>query len=486
MYRFGEIESLAMMKNVCLYIRIYNEIESKANDISEIVIRDHIRAKYNKDIPLFDLAEMKRLAKSFTKEGDIPSLLQLDEIISIYIKDTEKKAKELYKSVQDLISEYETSKHSTKDGFVYSSKELSVLESPVKKQLRNNYLVLILGTLLIGIAMVAIAYPLLSKLNIDLSSSFIKNEALALIVPILSSSIVIGFIILWLILRNNINKAMNVSGLISSKIGKIRRLENSIEKSRKKLDDYIESLKVVKFKDGKLTALDKLNYLLRIDNKFVADDKDEKVAEQPKEKIAEKKAMKDTTVKEFDTKGIELSGWSKMATASAEKKNCNVDLIARIGLITDSIKANKQTDAPVFSNVIKIYCEELSTSNREKMIVKSTSQIEMYKFYISMVEKLEPYEKLCKEKFGIDYDGEKYSYRVATDEEKNDISNYAFSIIENQFSSAYFSDKFKAKVYTKYNSFKIDISKTNKRVDLYRLYIEFLGDLKSRIRNYIR
>ena len=483
MYRFDKIESLEMMKNVCLYIRIYNEIETSAEEILDLVVRDHIREKYNKDIPLFDLAEFKRLAKSFTKEGNIPSLLQLDEIIAVYIKNVDKKAKELYKSIKDMDAEFITSKHITSDGFVYSSKELSVLERPVSKQLKSNFFALIFGAFLIGVACVAICYPLLSKFDIDLTSVLIKNKLVALYLPIFTGTTFIGLIILWLSLKKNIKRALNVYVLINAKIGEINRLEAKMEKTQKELDSLISSMKVVQFKDGKILGIDKLNYFLRIDNEFVAEE-----AKNQNAKVDNSvKAIQPEIAKIKSSKEIDIPGWSLKKFASVEKKNCNLDLVARIGLISDSIKANNETDSKEFAEVIQIYCNELSSTNRENQIVKESSQIKMYEFYTSMVDKLEPYEKLCKSKYGIDYDGEKYSYRVASDEEKEAILGYIFTIIESQLSSAYYSDKFKDKVYTKYNDIKNrDIVKINKRSELYKLYIDFVRDFKKRIESYLR
>ena len=104
-----------------------------------------------------------------------------------------------------------------------------------------------------------------------------------------------------------------------------------------------------------------------------------------------------------------------------------------------------------------------------------------------MVNKLEPYEKLCKNKYGLDYDSERYSYRVASTEEKDTILSYILSIIESQFKSNYFSDKFKDKVYNKYSDIKnIDMVKINKRSELYKLYIDFVKDFKKRIHDYIK
>ena len=483
MYRFDKIESLAMMKNVCLYIRIYNEIETSAEEILDLVVRDHIREKYNKDIPLFDLAEFKRLAKSFTKEGNIPSLLQLDEIIAVYIKNVDKKAKELYKSIKDMDVEFATSKHITSDGFVYSSRELSVLERPVSKQLKSSFFALIFGAFLIGIACVAICYPLLSKFDIDLTSVLVKNKLVALYLPIFTGTTFIGLIILWISLKKNIKRALNVYVLINAKIGGINRLESKMEKTQKELDALISSMKVIQFKEGKIFGIDKLNYFLRIDNEFVAE-------EEKNENVKENNSVKATRpeiVNIKNTKELDIPGWSLKKFTSVEKKNCNLDLVARIGLISESIKANNETDSKEFAEVIQIYCNELSSSNRESQIVKESSQIKMYDFYTSMVDKLEPYEKLCKSKYGIDYDGEKYSYRVASDEEKDAILGYIFSIIESQLSSAYYSDKFKDKVYTKYNDIKNrDIVKINKRSELYKLYIDFVHDFKKRIENYLR
>ncbi|MBP3630655.1 MAG: hypothetical protein J6J23_04105 [Clostridia bacterium] len=484
MYRFDQIESLAIMKNVCLYIRIYNEIEKQSDDILELDVRDYIREKYNKDIPLFDLAEFRRLAKSFTKEGNIPSLLQLDEIIAVYIKNIDKKAKELYKTAIDLENDYVSNKHMTKDGFMYSSKELAVLERPVSKQLKSNVFALFFGALLIGLAMIAIAYPILSKFDIDLTSVLIKNKTVALYLPIFTGSMFLGLVILWLALKKNIFRALNVYVLINSKIGKIERLERKIDSTKKEFDGFIKSIKLVKFVDGRLQGVDKLNYFLRIDNQFVADEETnvEEVAPERKGK----KEISNNEVKIKNSKEIEVEGWANSQFSGIEKKNCNLDLIARIGLITDSIKANGETDSKEFGEVINIYCNELSSESRETSIVKQTSQLKMYEFYLSMVEKLEPYEKLCKDKFGLDFDGEKYSYRVASEEEKNAISGYLFSIIENQFSSSYYADKFKDKVYTKYNDLKIDFANVNKRSELYKLYIGFIKDFKKRIEDYLR
>ncbi len=491
MYRFDKIESLAMMKNVCLYIRIYNEIEKKSDDILELDVRDYIRAKYNKDIPLFDLAEFRRLAKTFTKEGNIPSLLQLDEIIAVYIKNVDKTAKELYKTIVDLENDYTSTKHMTDDGFLYSSKELSVLERPVAKKLKSNVFALFFGAFLIGLASIAITYPILSKFDIDLTSYLIKNKTLALYLPIFCGTTFIGLLTLWLTLRKGISRAFNVYILIGSKIGKIQRLEKKIEKSKIMFNEYIESMKLVKFVDGNLQGVDKLNYFLRIDNQFVeyqeeqpSEVEDDKESKQNKKDKAIEKANSEVVIKK--SKEIEIEGWDKQEFSGIEKKNCNLDLIARIGLITDSIKANGETDSEEFNEIINIYCNELSSESRENSIVKETSQLKMYKFYLSMVDKLEPFEKLCKAKFGLDFDGEKYAYRVASDEEKNMIFDYMFSIIDNQLSSSYYSDKFKDKVYTKYNDLKIDMGKVNKRSELYKFYIDFVNDFTKRIENYLR
>lgn len=484
MYRFDEIKSLAMMKNVCLYIRIYNEIESSADEILDIVVRDYIREKYNKDIPLFDLVKFKALAKSFTKEGNIPSLLQLDEIIAVYIKNVDKKAKELYKTIQELEFEYENTKHMTKDGFTYTSKELSVLERPVNKRYKSHIRALIFGAILFAVAVVVVSYPILSNFDIDLTNWLYKNKTVALYLPLFTGSLFVGAIILWLALRKNIRSLMNLFVLISVKLPAIKRLEAKLEETQAQYDNLIASNKVISVKDGNIVGLEKLNYLLRIDNDFVGDPEEEKKEAQ---KATEIKVTTPKDVAINNSKGIEIEGWETLASANEEKKNCNLDLVGRIGLITDSIKANGETDSKEFNEVIQIYVSDLSSENREKNIVKEKSQIKMYEYYITMVNQLEPYEKLCKNRYGLDYDSERYSYRVASSEEKDTIMGYMLSIIESQFKSDYYSDKFKDKVYTKYSDIKNkDIVRINKRSELYKLYIDFVKDFKKRIHDYIK
>ena len=484
MYRFDEIKSLAMMKNVCLYIRIYNEIESSTSEILDIVVRDYIREKYNKDIPLFDLVKFKGLAKSFTKEGNIPSLLQLDEIIAVYIKTVDKKAKELYKSIQDLEFEYENNKHMTKDGFTYTSKELSILERPANKRYKSHVLAIILGAILFAVAVVVMSYPILSNYDIDLTNWLYKNKDVALYLPLFSASLFVGVIILWLVLRKNMQRLTNLFVLIAVKLPSIKRLEAKLESTRAQFDRLIQTNKVISVKDGNVIGLDKLNYLLRIDNDFVGDFEEEKKTEAQNSEV-KKETSNDLELNNF--KQIEVVGWESLSSANEEKRNCNLDLVGRVGLITDSIKANGESDSKEFNEVIQLYVGDLSSENRENNIVKEKSQIKMYEFYLTMVNKLEPYEKLCKNKYGLDYDSERYSYRVASTEEKDTILSYILSIIESQFKSNYFSDKFKDKVYNKYSDIKnIDMVKINKRSELYKLYIDFVKDFKKRIHDYIK
>lgn len=493
MYRFDKIESLAMMKNVCLYIRIYNEIESTADEILEINVRDYIKEKYNKDIPLFDLAEFRRLAKSFKKEGNIPSLLELDEIIAVYIKNVDKKAKDLNKIIKDKKAEFEAPNNTTVDGFSYSLKELSVLERPVKKQVRYYIWAIILEALFVGVAVTLMSYPILSKVDLDLALSTIgvdfastpvKSNWVALYVSLFCLSTFIGVIVAWCILRKSLKRALHVQVLIISKVGVIERIQQKINDTQKQLDELISSMKVVEWKDEKLVGIDKINYFLRIDDQFVADDER---LEDEKQSVETDENLINSEVKIKETKEIEVEGWENTEFSSVEKKNCNLDLVARIGLITDSIKANNETDSKEFEEVVKLYCGELSSESRENSIVKEKSQLKMYEFYLSMVEKIEPYEKLCKSKFGIDYDGEKYAYRVASEEEKNAVLGYMFSIIEKQFSSAYYSDKFKNKVYNKYNHFKNhEIANATKRSEIYQFYVDFVKDFKKKIANYLR
>ena len=99
-----------------------------------------------------------------------------------------------------------------------------------------------------------------------------------------------------------------------------------------------------------------------------------------------------------------------------------------------------------------------------------------------MVEKLEPYEKFIKDNFGVDYDSERFAERTATEDEKQFILNYIWYLIETELKRVNYIEKFKQKVYDMYANIKMtEIGKIINRVDLYKLYFNFLNDFEQLI-----
>ena len=136
MYRFGSIKDLTTMTNICMYIRIYNELDKKGKGVQETAIHDYIVDNYEKDIPLFDLFEFKRLASTITGKETVPTIQELDAIIGEYIKYVDKNAIALYKYVEADKKALNIDKFTTYTKESYTGSELCAIENTVRSKFK--------------------------------------------------------------------------------------------------------------------------------------------------------------------------------------------------------------------------------------------------------------------------------------------------------------------------------------------------------------
>lgn len=486
MYRFGSIKDLTTMKNICMYIRIYNELDKKGKGVQETAIHDYIVDNYEKDIPLFDLFEFKRLASTITGKETVPTIQELDAIIGEYIKYVDKNAIALYKDVEADKKALNSDKFTTYTKESYTGSELCAIENTVRSKFKALKLLISVLPIIFAIAVTVGGYAILYNIEADILQQSLATQFIRYYLPTFAGSWLVMLIILALCgVYKAYHKLYPIISLLDVNYNKLERLNDKLVDDQDAFDAYIKEMQFIAIEDGKMTGADKLNYYLRIDNTFAEKKKGDEEYQNKKfvkkleinERIARKKR-----VGMVGSETIKVDGWSLMESSSIEKKNCNKDLVSRISLLTDSLKDNKLADTKEYNELVEIYCGDLSGATRETKIVKQNDQIKMYDYYVQMVEKLEPYEKFVKQKCGLDYDGEKYAERVATDDEKQFVLNYIWYIIETELKRVNYVEKFKDKVYKIYTDIKTnDIHKIVSRVDLYKLYFNFLNDFENLI-----
>lgn len=486
MYRFDSVENLQTMKDVCMFIRIYNDLAKSGENVQNTAIRQVIKDSYNKDIPLFDVIELKRKACDIMgKDGVVPTISQLDDIIDAYIKYVNKNAVSLYNDYNEAETNFKNSEYKTYKGEKYSGAELCDIYDIMRSKYNVIRMLLILAPILFGIFFVAGAYGVLYCLE----SSMLKYELTDQIVKIYLPAFALGWLIVFLIINFTTSKAYKsvsqVIGLYRGHRHKFEREKIEIAERKEAYEKYMHMLKFEFIEEGKVNGAEKISYYLRIDNKFSEGDNGD--AEYQNKKFVKKlekneRLARINEIKENGGNSFKIDGWYLMNSSTIEKKNVNRDLVSRIGLMTDSLKKNNLTQKKEYNELVELYCGDLSSESREKTIVKQNDQIKMYTYYLDMVERLTPYERFVKQNCGIDYDSEKYAERTATDDEKQFILNYMWYIVETELKRVNYIEKFKNKVYDMYANIKtLEMQKIITRVDLYKLYINFLEDFQNLI-----
>lgn len=486
MYRFDSIEDLQTMKNVCMFIRIYNDLNQKGKSVQETAIRDHIKNNYGKDIPLFDIFELKRMACEIVGSTEkVPSITELDDIIDAYIKSVKNDSLALYKEFKEVDNDFKTKEYKTYSGDGYTASEMKALEPTIRSKFHAMKLMLYVAPILFGVCILAGTYGVLNYLKSPILEGSLWSQITSVYAPAFCSGWLFMLLIVELSIRKSYKAIYPVYVLIDRYSWTVARLSEKLDEKRANYDSYIESMQFVNLVDGKFEGSDKLSYYLRIDNTFadkpVGDDNYRNKKFVKKLEKADRVARVQD-VKKMGTEALKIDGWSLMSSSSIEKKNCNKDLVSRISLLTESLKKNKETDSHQYSELVDIYCGDLSSDSRDKYIVRENDQVRMYNYYLSMVEKLEPYEKFIKDNFGVDYDSERFAERTATEDEKQFILNYIWYLIETELKRVNYIEKFKQKVYDMYANIKMtEIGKIINRVDLYKLYFNFLNDFEQLI-----
>lgn len=485
MYRFDSVENLQTMKNVCMFIRIYNDLAKSKKNVQNMAIREVVKDSYGLDIPLFDVIELKRKAcEILGKEDTVPTIEQLDDIIDAYIKNVNKKATILYNDYTEAENSFKTTEYKTSTGETYTGAELRDIYDTLNSKFKVMKFLRGVAPLLFGVLFVAGAYGVLYSLESTILSEKILNQIMQVYLPAFAVGWLIVSISLGLSIGKSYRKTFAVVSLYRGHSRKISREAEEIATKKEVFEKYIKMLKFEYIEDGKVKGAEKLSYYLRIDNTFSEEKGDEDYQNKKFIKKLEKneRLARANEVKEAGFGAFKIDGWYLMNSSSIEKKNINRDLVSRIGLLTDSLKENKLTDKKEYNELVELYCGELSGDSREREVVKQNDQIKLYTYYINMVEKLLPYERFVKQACGLDYDGEKYSERTATDDEKQFVLNYMWYIIETELKRVNYIERFKAKVIERYTNIKtLEMQKIITRVDLYKLYLSFLEEFQNLI-----
>ncbi len=485
MYRFDSVEDLQTMKNVCMFIRIYNDLTKSKKNVQNMAIREVIKDSYGLDIPLFDVIELKRKAcEILGKEDTVPTIEQLDDIIDAYIKNVNKKATSLYNDYAEAEKSFKNTEYKTTTGEVFTGAELSDIYATMNEKFKVMKLLMILAPLIFGALFVAGAYGVLYCLESTLLDATILTQIMRVYLPAFAVGWLLVLMVLELSVGKSYKKTYSVVSLYKGHRRQLTRDAQDIAVKKELYEKYMKMLKFEYIEDGKIKGAEKLSYYLRIDNTFAEEKGDEDYQNKKFIKKLEKneRLARINEVKEVGFGAFKIDGWYLMNSSSIEKKKINRDLVSRIGLLTDSLKKNNLTDKKEYNELVELYCGALSNESREKEIVKQNDQIKLYTYYIDMVEKLLPYERFVKQSCGLDYDSEKYSERTATDDEKQFILNYMWYIIETELKRVNYIEKFKTKVIERYTNIKtLEMQKIITRVDLYKLYINFLEEFQNLI-----
>ena len=486
MYRFDSIEDLQTMKNVCMFIRIYNDLEKKGKGVQETAICDYIKNNYGKDISLFDIFELKRKACEIVGRNEkVPSISELDDIIDAYIKYTKSNAQTLYNEFKEADAEFKTKEYKTFNNDGYTASEMKALEPTVKSKYFTLKLMVFIAPIIFGICIVAGAFGVLNYIKSAILQKGVWMQIKSIYLPAFCCGWLLMLLIVQLSIRKPYKRIYPVYVLIDRYIWTVNRLDARLQEKKADYESYISSMQFINLVDGKFEGADKLSYYLRIDNTFAEQLKgDENYRNRKFVRRLERteRQARILDVKKKGTEALKIDGWSLMESSATEKKNCNKDLVSRISLLTESMKKCKETDSHEYDALVELYCGELSSEERENHIVRENDQLRMYDYYLSMIEKLAPYEKFVKDNLGLDYDSERYAERIATDDEKQFILNYIWYIIETELKRVNYIEKFKQKVYDIYTNIKTnEIDKIINRADLYKLYFNFLNDFEHLI-----
>ncbi len=472
MYRFDCITSVEQMKDVSMFVRIYNEMKAKKMSLLEADMVEYAKSNYGTEVTLYDIYIAKNLLTQITNSDSVPTLPELDNILSEYIKLTKTKAEEVFKDTKLTEVKLNESKHFLNDKIGYTSKELLVVGEPAYKQMKMLLLSLIIAPLLIGLVAVLCCYPLIRNIEIDLDYFLIKNRFIAIYGSLFLIMWLISFGVLYLILRKKIKTVNAMLNLVADSeiVATSDQTNNDIAEENFK--EFFKDSKFLKMENGKVVGDDKLFYYLRMDNGW----KQKTTEQTSSDEFIEEEGLKNKIVfNMLDGGEVGISSWTDEESSAEEKKLINKDLVARIKLITDSLKKSNQTNCKEFDEITNIYCGTLSKENRDKEIVEQEDQLKVYNFYVNNINLLEKYEEMCKSKYGIDYECEEYSFRVASSKEKQYINNYIFSIIETELNAHNYKQRAKTKFLALYNDTKEEIIKNiTYRKDLYLAYFKVL------------
>ena len=480
MYRFEKVNNIEEMKDISMYIRSYNEFKSKNKNVLESELAEFIKKNYRKSITIEELNRLDSLVKEVAKVDEIPKLSALDDIINSYINYSKEKATSLHKTLAEKEIEFEDKKHVALSKYAYSSKEILTIEKPVNKQVSSIVSVFLTGMLLLSIAITLASYPLLLLFKPIVAFATTTLRWILVFVIVYLVSVGISFLIFYFIMGKKLRISLSLYSLVSTKYVTAKNEENQLSDAENEYKKHIGGEKFLLVNGGQFSGEDKMFYYLRTDATWGSRESVEvKKVQEKNEEEFKREDLKNNViaVKDETSNMVKIESWSDEKSAEIEKNLICKDLIGRVDLIIESLKANKQESSKEFAEVTDIFVEKLSVEEREKNVVEQENQLLAYKFYLNIVDLLDKYEKICKDSYGIDYNSESYSYRIATEEEKRFILDYIFKIVNNMIVKDDLKNKKKNKLYNLFNSIKQQkIGKITYRTDLYKLYFKFLED----------
>lgn len=507
MYRFDEIENIETMKNVCMFVKIHNELKFGGDDVQDLDIQERISKSYGKDISLFDLSFLRDLACDIVGSVDVPSDEEWSTVVDEYVKMFADGISTASRQLKKLKDDFDNKAIKEVAGRSFSAKSILESEKLNTKKQKTMLTKSILVGVLVALVVPALAYVLFRVFDYTLYNSMVKRVCL-FYVPLFVLSGLCGSAVFFITKRKQLKQCERFASAIFDGAVGARVLEEKVVVSQERLESLIKSSKFLNIEKGKVVGKKEFSLYLMEDDSFEMNFlgkalKRTKSVSQPKvkepkatepakkvEKVKKvKKVQEQPTIKLERANFLEfypslyVDNWSKSQSADIEKKNCNKDLISRVSLITDTLRANKKTNSAEFDQLSSIYCDELSNEEREKHINNEVNQFEMYKYYLQMVKKIEPIEKRCKSSMGIDYDSEKYLNRTASEVEKQFVLNYIWYIIENELKRGQHTKTSTDTIYRLYDSIKDkEMGKIVERVDLYQLYFDFIQKFETLIK----
>lgn len=480
MYKFDRVESLAEMKETCFFIKAIDQAikVNKFNKQNLMVFKDFLKSEYNLEIPLSKLYLFVEKIE-YLNNGKLAKASEIDKIVKSFLEYN-----------KDVLTAYEINiikaelnikdpKYNLGDYGYKSAKELSTDISVTKKLYYgyNNWLLIasFVVALFLSSALVVVIGSFYPKLLVYFES---KAQEVILFVLILSFLTYALYYLFDFIYRK---KTWHLKAQIDGYNKYIIEIEedyNKLLKAKriysKKLADL--SINGIEFSENLLYNYLTLNDKLDVLSYSSSIGKRVNIANKAQEKQNNKIGV-------VLSKKEQEYNWFKSETSKTEKQNINKELVARVDNLAQVLKSRKVSTINLAKSVSELYCNDLSVEKRRERIDNAESRYELTKNYLSILEKIEEYEKLS---FFENSNSSVKSKLKVQDVERNAFKDDLFSIcdrIEKAYSLKLIDE-------TKYQSYRLikdglnknyiygkNISEIDLRAELSKLYIKLYEEL---------